>query len=74
MKEAWGGKVWEKGFKMIITHNTGNELREAAAMMLAENITSLNHVPGNINIVIFKKGNPMSDIIPLGKINDHTSW
>jgi peptide/nickel transport system substrate-binding protein len=42
MKKAWGGKVWEKGFKMIITHNTGNEMREAAAMMLAENIMSLN--------------------------------
>jgi peptide/nickel transport system substrate-binding protein len=42
MKQAFGGKVWEKGFKMIITHNTGNELREAAAHMLAENIMSLN--------------------------------
>ncbi|MBW1998452.1 MAG: ABC transporter substrate-binding protein [Deltaproteobacteria bacterium] len=42
MKKAWGGKVWEKGFKMIITHNTGNEMREAAALMLAENIMSLN--------------------------------
>jgi peptide/nickel transport system substrate-binding protein len=42
MKEAWGGEVWEKGFKMIITHNTGNEMREAAALMLAENIMSLN--------------------------------
>ncbi|MDM8536324.1 ABC transporter substrate-binding protein [Desulfobacterales bacterium HSG17] len=42
MKKAWNGKVWNKGFKMIITHNTGNEMREAAAHMLAENITSLN--------------------------------
>jgi peptide/nickel transport system substrate-binding protein len=42
MKKAWGGQVWEKGFKMIITHNTGNEMREAAAHMLAENIMSLN--------------------------------
>jgi peptide/nickel transport system substrate-binding protein len=42
MQKAWGGKVWEKGFKMIITHNTGNEMREAAAHMLAENIMSLN--------------------------------
>jgi peptide/nickel transport system substrate-binding protein len=42
MKKAWGGKVWEKGFKMIITHNTGNEMREAAAHMLAENIMALN--------------------------------
>ncbi len=42
MRKAWGGMVWKKGFKMIITHNTGNEMREAAAVMLAENIMSLN--------------------------------
>ncbi|MCP3944222.1 MAG: ABC transporter substrate-binding protein [Desulfobacteraceae bacterium] len=42
MKKAWDGKAWEKGFKMIITHNTGNEMRQAAAHMLAENIASLN--------------------------------
>ena len=42
LKKAWGGKVWEKGFKMIITHNSGNEMREAAALMLSENIMSLN--------------------------------
>jgi peptide/nickel transport system substrate-binding protein len=42
MQKAWNGKVWEKGFKMVIAHNTGNEMREAAAMMLAENIMSLN--------------------------------
>ena len=43
MKKAWGGKVWKKGFKMIITHNAANEMREAAALMLAENIMSLNY-------------------------------
>lgn len=42
MKKAWGGEVWKKGFKMVITHNTGNAQREAAAHMLAENINSLN--------------------------------
>jgi len=42
MKKAWDGKVWEKGFKMIITHNTGREEREAAALMLKENVESLN--------------------------------
>jgi peptide/nickel transport system substrate-binding protein len=42
MEQAWDGQVWEKGFKMVITHNTGNEMREAAAHMLAENIMSLN--------------------------------
>ncbi|NIO08094.1 MAG: ABC transporter substrate-binding protein [Deltaproteobacteria bacterium] len=42
MRKAWKGKVWEKGFKMVIAYNTGNEMREAAALMLAENIRSLN--------------------------------
>jgi peptide/nickel transport system substrate-binding protein len=42
MKKAWGGRLWEKGFEMVIAHNTGNEMREAAAVMLAENIMSLN--------------------------------
>jgi peptide/nickel transport system substrate-binding protein len=42
LKLAHNGMAWEKGFKMTITYNTGNSLREAAAMMLAENINSLN--------------------------------
>ncbi len=42
LQRARGGKIWQKGFKMIIAHNTGNEMREAAALMLAENIMSLN--------------------------------
>ncbi|VFQ43005.1 ABC transporter substrate-binding protein [Desulfoluna butyratoxydans] len=42
MKQAWGGELWKKGFKMVITHNTGNAQREAAAHMLAENIMSLS--------------------------------
>ena len=42
LKKAFGGELWRKGFQMIIAHNTGNEMREAAALMLAENIMSLN--------------------------------
>jgi peptide/nickel transport system substrate-binding protein len=42
LKKAWDGQVWEKGFKMTITYNTGNHMREGAALMLAENIMSLN--------------------------------
>jgi len=42
LQQAWNGKVWQTGFKMVIAHNTGNEMREAAAWMLAENIMSLN--------------------------------
>lgn len=42
MKQAFDGQVWDQGFKMVITYNTGNAMREAAAFMLAENIMSLN--------------------------------
>ncbi len=42
LQEAWNGELWQKGFHMVIAHNTGNEMREAAAWMLAENIMSLN--------------------------------
>ena len=42
LKKALNGEIWQKGFKMVIAHNTGNEMREAAAWMLAENIMSLN--------------------------------
>jgi len=42
LQAAWGGQVWEKGFKFTITYNTGREEREAAAHMLAENIMALN--------------------------------
>ncbi len=42
MKEAYKGQVWEKGFKMTILHNTGNDMRQAAAHMIAENVMELN--------------------------------
>ena len=42
MKRAWGGKVWEKGFQIDLLYNSGNEVREAAMKMLAENIMMLN--------------------------------
>ena len=42
MQKAWGGRVWDNGFKMVITYKSGNAMREAAAIMLAENIMSLN--------------------------------
>ena len=41
-KKAWGGKVWEKGFRLTITHNAGNTVRQAVAEMLKANIESLN--------------------------------
>jgi peptide/nickel transport system substrate-binding protein len=41
-KKAWGGKVWENGFKLSILYNTGNEHREIACQMIEENVESLN--------------------------------
>ena len=41
-KKAWGGKVWEKGFKLTILYNSGNEQREIACQMMEENVESLN--------------------------------
>lgn len=41
-KKAWGGEVWEKGFKFTILYNTGNTMREIAARMFEENVESLN--------------------------------
>jgi peptide/nickel transport system substrate-binding protein len=41
-KKAWGGQVWEKGFKLTILYNTGNEQREIACQMMEENVESLN--------------------------------
>jgi len=42
MRKAWGGKVWETGFKMSIIYFTGKDVLEAAAIMLAENVNALN--------------------------------
>ena len=41
-KKAWGGQVWEKGFKMEILYNEGNTSRETTARILAENMSTLN--------------------------------
>jgi len=41
-KKAFGGKLWDTGFKLDILYNTGNQVRELGAKMLAENISSLN--------------------------------
>jgi peptide/nickel transport system substrate-binding protein len=41
-RKAWKGQVWEKGFKLTILYNTGNEQREIACRMMEENVESLN--------------------------------
>lgn len=41
-QKAWGGQVWEKGFTLTITYNTGGFPRQMAAEMLKRNVESLN--------------------------------
>lgn len=41
-KKAWGGAVWEKGFRFTLTYNTGGDTREAACQILKKNVESLN--------------------------------
>lgn len=41
-KEAWGGQVWERGFKFTLLYNTGNISRQTAAQMLKEAAESIN--------------------------------
>lgn len=40
--KAWGGQVAEKGFKMTLAYNEGNEARRTAAEILAANIATVS--------------------------------
>ena len=41
-QKAWGGQVWEKGFKFTITYNTSGDMRQIATEILKRNVESLN--------------------------------
>lgn len=41
-REAWGGQVWDRGFKLTILYNAGNAERELGARILKDNIEALN--------------------------------
>ena len=41
-KKAWGGQVWEKGFKFTLTYNTSGEMRQIASEILKRNVESIN--------------------------------
>jgi peptide/nickel transport system substrate-binding protein len=41
-KQAFGGALWENGFKLTILYNTGNDTRRIAAEIFKQNIESLN--------------------------------
>lgn len=41
-KQAWGGQVWDKGFKFTETFNAGNPHRIIGTRILKENLAALN--------------------------------
>jgi peptide/nickel transport system substrate-binding protein len=41
-KKAWGGELWEKGFKLQLLYNTGNDTRQTVMEMLKFYIESIN--------------------------------
>jgi peptide/nickel transport system substrate-binding protein len=41
-RKAWGGKLWEQGFKFTIAFNTGNLPRQTVCQILKRNIEGLN--------------------------------
>ncbi|MEK6543848.1 MAG: ABC transporter substrate-binding protein, partial [Elusimicrobiota bacterium] len=41
-RKAWGGKVWEKGFKLAIYHDTANIMRQMACEILKKNLERIN--------------------------------
>ena len=42
LRRAWGGNVWEKGFRFTLTYNVGSENRQAACQILKHGVESLN--------------------------------
>ncbi|MDR7401444.1 MAG: ABC transporter substrate-binding protein [Armatimonadota bacterium] len=41
-REAWGGRVWDQGFKMTVLFNSGNTARRIASQILKSNLEALN--------------------------------
>ena len=41
-KEAWGGKLWDTGFKFTTTYNTGNVVRQVGAQILKDSVEAIN--------------------------------
>ena len=42
LQAAWGGELWEKGFKFTLLYNIGTLARETACKILAENLYAIN--------------------------------
>jgi ABC-type transport system substrate-binding protein len=42
LEDAWGGEVWDKGFKFTLLYNAGNIDRKTACEILSENLYDIN--------------------------------
>jgi peptide/nickel transport system substrate-binding protein len=42
LEQAWGGEVWEKGFRFQIAYNTGNVTRQTVAQILQANFYDID--------------------------------
>ncbi len=55
-KKAFGGQLWEQGFVINVTYNTGNVTRQAIAELLKANIERLNpKFKVNVNAIAFSE-------------------
>jgi len=67
---AWGGQVWEKGFKFTILYNSGNMVRKGAMEILQKNLLAIN---SKFQVAI----QPLAwgtGILPLIKTHDATGY
>jgi peptide/nickel transport system substrate-binding protein len=42
LRQAWGGQVWENGFKLGLAYNSGNQERKIACEILQANLFRIN--------------------------------
>jgi peptide/nickel transport system substrate-binding protein len=42
LRKAWGGQVWDKGFKLAIVFNSGSAPAQSICQMIKKNVESLN--------------------------------
>lgn len=71
LRAAWGGQVWEKGFKFTIAYNAGNLPRQTACQILANNLRQINP-KFDINVQALDwpvlLGNMVTGIMPMFQI------
>jgi peptide/nickel transport system substrate-binding protein len=70
LRAAFDGQLWEKGFKLTILYNAGNEVRKAACDILADNLYKINP-KFQVTSVALDWG---TGILPLIKTHDATIY